>query len=111
MTVATVFTPTIKGTVNITSAVTSANVALSNKLSSKMCRATNIDATNWAYIEIGTVSTVTASIPSGATGGSFPLGPGQTADLGIPSETPVWIASICSAGTPIVCFTPGNVLH
>ena len=62
--------------------------------------------TNVAYINFGDV-TVVATVPAGATPGSFPIGPGETAGFTVPEGT-THAASICTAGTPIVYFTPGN---
>lgn len=101
------FAPQKTGTVSITSATSSANVALLNKPSSMTVRVKNLDATNIAYIEFGTSSAVAATIPNGATPGSMPIGPGETAGFTLPG-VPCWAAAICSAGTPLVCFTPGD---
>ena len=99
------FTGQSTSTVSITSAVTTARVALSNKNGSNVCRVYNADTANTAFVEFGD-ATVTATVPSGATPGSIPIGPGMTAGFSIP-ETAAYAASICSAGTPIVYFTPG----
>ncbi len=100
------FTPKAQGTVSITSAVTTARVALSMPVSTTTIRIKNIDATNVAFVNFGDV-TVVATLPSGATPGSMPIGPGETVGVGIPPGT-TNVAAICSAGTPIVYFTPGN---
>ncbi len=100
------FAPKANGTVSITSAVTTANVLLSKPVSAMQVRVKNIDGTNIAYINFGT-SSVTASLPSGATPGSIPIGPGETAGFTVPEGT-THAASICSAGTPVVFFSPGN---
>jgi hypothetical protein len=101
------FTPNTTGTVSITSAVTTANVALVPK-GAKAVRIKNIDATNIAYVEFGT-SSVAATVPSGATPGSMPIGAGETVGLSLGSGI-THAAAICTAGTPIVFFTPGNGL-
>lgn len=98
------FTPCTQGTVSITCAVTTANVALVPH-SCTQVRIKNIDATNIAYVNFG-ISTVVATIPNGSTGGSIPIGPGETAGFTI-SPTVTHAAAICSAGTPLVFFTPG----
>lgn len=98
------FAPNTQGTVSISSAVTTARVALAPKGATQL-RVKNIDATNIAYINWGD-STVTATVPSGGTGGSVPIGAGETAGFTIPIGT-THVASICSAGTPVVFFTPG----
>lgn len=100
------FTPKTQGTVTITSAVTTASVALGLGSGQRVVRIKNIDATNIAYVNFGS-STVTATLPSGGTGGSMPIGAGETAGVTVPEGT-THAASICSAGTPIVYFTPGN---
>ena len=71
-------------------------------------RVKNVDATNIAYVEFGN-SAVTASVPSGSTGGSVPIGAGETAgfSLGAGQNN---AAAICTAGTPLVFFTPGDGL-
>lgn len=99
------FTPKTTGTTSITSAVTTAAVALVPSGQHQFA-VTNADTSNIAFVEFG-ISTVTATVPSGATPGSMPILPGQTRGISIaPGVTHA--ASICSAGTPIVYFTPGD---
>lgn len=100
------FTPETQATVTITSATSTARVALTIKANATTVRVKNIDTTNVAFINFGDV-TVTATLPSGATGGSIPIGPGETAGFSVPPGT-THMAAICSAGTPIVYVTPGN---
>ena len=102
------FSPKTQGTVTITSAVTTANVALGIAAigPQTIVRVKNIDATNATFINFGT-SSVTATLPSGGTGGSMPIGPGETAGFTI-GPTVTHVAAICAAGTPIVYFTPGE---
>jgi hypothetical protein len=67
---------------------------------------TNKSAANWAYVEYGD-STVTATVPTGSTGG-YPVGPGQSKIITVPS-TITNMAAICDAGlAATVFFTPGN---
>lgn len=99
------FTPKPTGTVSITSAVTSARVAL-GALNSQQLAITNSDTSNIAYVEFGG-ATVVATVPNGATPGSMPILPGQTRGVTIPLGT-TNVAAICTAGTPVVYFTPGN---
>ena len=100
------FTPKAQGTTSITSAVTTARVLLTKPAASMQIRVKNIDATNIAYVNFGDV-TVVATVPAGATPGSMPIGAGETAGFTVPEGT-THAAAICSAGTPIVFFTPGN---
>lgn len=100
------FTPETQATVTITSGTSTGRVALTVKANATSVRVKNIDATNIAYVNFGD-STVTATLPSGATGGSVPIGAGETAGFSLPPGT-THAASICSAGTPVVFFTPGN---
>lgn len=100
------FSPKTAGTVSITCAVTTAAVALVPKGAQQLA-VTNSDTSNIAYVEVGT-STVTATVPSGATPGSMPILPGQTRGISIAGATVTHAAAICSAGTPLVFFTPGN---
>ena len=100
------FTPKTAGTVSITSAVTTANVALV-PLGANQVRVKNVDATNIAFVAFG-ASNVAATVPDGATPGSFPVGPGESIIVSI-SPAVTHAASICGAGTPIVYFTSGNV--
>ena len=99
------FSPNTQATVSITSAVTTANVALVPKHATTV-RIKNVDATNTAFVAFG-ISTIVATVPSGATGGSFPVGPGESIILSI-GDLVTHAAAICGAGTPIVYFTPGN---
>lgn len=99
------FTPKTGGTVSITNAVTTARVALGTGLFNQV-RIKNIDATNIAYVVFGSV-TVNATVPNGATPGGMPVGPNESIIVSVPPDT-THVASICTAGTPIVTFTPGN---
>lgn len=102
------FTPKAASTIVITCATTTANVPLTNIGNSALdLRARNLDATNTAYVEIGTSASVVAVIPTSATLGSMPIGPNETIALSIPAVS-LWIAAICTAGTPAVALTPGN---
>jgi hypothetical protein len=99
------FTPKSTGTTSITSAVTTANRLLTVSGQHQLA-ITNSDTSNVAFVELGD-STVVAVVPSGATPGSMPILPGQTRGVTLaPGVTHA--ASICSAGTPIVYFTPGG---
>lgn len=102
------FTPETQSTVTITSGTSTARVALTIKANATSLRIKNIDGANVAYVNFGDV-TVTATVPSGATGGSLPIGAGETVGISIPPGT-THAAAICSAGTPVVYFTPGNGL-
>ena len=101
------FTPKTVGTVSITSAVASARVALDPDGAFQV-RVKNIDTANVAFVAFGDV-TVVAVVPNGAVPGSVPIGPGETCGFSISPAT-THVASICTAGTPIVYFTPGNGL-
>lgn len=100
------FTPNTASTVSITCSGTTGRVALT-PLGAKAVRIKNLDTTAVAYVEFGTVAVV-ATVPSGATAGSMPIGPGETVGVSIGSAV-THVAAI-SAGTPIVYFTPGNGL-
>lgn len=100
------FTADTQSTVSITTAVTTARVALTVKANDTTLRIYNSDSTNIAFVNVGD-STVTATLPSGATPGSTPIPPGQVCGFGL-SVGSTHVASICSAGTPIVYITPGN---
>ena len=94
------FTPNTEATVSITCGVSTASVALNPK-GAKAVRVKNIDATNIAYVNFGD-STVVAT-----TTHSVPIGAGETAGFSLGSAQ-TYAAAICTAGTPIVFFTPGN---
>jgi len=95
------FTPKAAGTVSITSAVGTQNVDLGVAGGgSRQIRVKNIDATNLVYINFGN-STVTASLATG-----IPIGAGETAGFTIGDDV-THVAAICSAGTPVIYFTPG----
>jgi hypothetical protein len=100
------FAPKAQGTTSITSGVVSARVALTKPAAAMVIRVKNIDTTDIAYINFGD-STVVATVPAGATPGSMPIGPGETGGFSVPEGT-THVAAICTAGTPIVYFTPGN---
>jgi hypothetical protein len=100
------FTPKAQGTRQITCANTTATVALAIPPGATTMRIKNSDTTNIGYVNFGD-STVTCVLPSGSTLGGMPVGPGETVGVGIPPAT-TSVATICSAGTPILYFTPGN---
>jgi len=99
------FAPKTQSTVSITAGGASARVALGFTGGTIQVRVKNIDATSIAYINFGD-STVVATIPSGGTGGSIPIGAGETAGFTVPGGA-TFVAAI-SSGTPVVYFTPGN---
>lgn len=103
------FTPKAASTIVITCAsLTSQNIPLTNVGNSALdCRIRNLDSTNTAYVEMGTTASVVAVIPTSATLGSMPIGPGETIALSIPAVS-IWFAANCVTGTPVVAFTPGN---
>lgn len=101
------FSPAVAGTVTITSAVTTARVVINMKNQNQLC-VINSDTSNIAYVSWGDV-TVTATVPSGATGGSIPILPATTRGFSVPPGI-TNVAAVCSAGTPLVLFTPGEGL-
>ncbi len=100
------FTPKAQGTRTITCAVTTATVALTIPSSAETIRIKNTDTANAAFVNFGD-STVTCVLPSGTTLGGMPIGPGETAGVGIPKGT-THVATICGAGTPVIYLTPSN---
>lgn len=100
------FTADTQSTVSITTATSTARVALTVKANDTTLRVYNSDTSNVSFINVGD-STVTATLPSGATPGSIPIGPGQTCGFSLPLGS-THVAAICSAGTPVVYLTPGN---
>jgi hypothetical protein len=77
------FTPISKHTVSITCAVTTANVALTTESVANTCRIKNADTTYMAFVEFGASDSVAATVPSGSTKGSMPIGPGETVGISI----------------------------
>ena len=102
------FTPNTAGTVSITSGTVSARVALITAGNVNAVRVKNVDATNIAYISFGN-ATVTATVPSGSVAGAVPIGAGETAGFSLGAGQ-TYASAICTAGTPLVFFTPGNGL-
>lgn len=100
------FSPQSTGTVSITSGAATANVAILNKPPSNVCRVYNSDATNYAYIEIGTTVAVAATAPVGGTPGSMAIGPGQVVHLALPA-VPAWLAALQHTGAALIFITPG----
>ncbi|HET9285697.1 MAG TPA: hypothetical protein VFR24_27410 [Candidatus Angelobacter sp.] len=101
------FEPQTTATVSITCSTVTARVALvATAAVGFSLRIKNIDTTNVAYVELGG-STVSASVPNGATPGSMPVGPGETVGVGL-SNVITNVAAVSSAGTPTVYFTPGT---
>jgi hypothetical protein len=101
------FTPKAQGTTSIAATATTARVLLSKPAASMQIRIKNISTTDVVYVNFGD-STVVATIPSGSTGGSMPIGAGETAGVTVP-EGITHVAAIASvAGPTTVFFTPGN---
>ncbi len=101
------FTPKAVGTRTITCAASTATVAFAIPASAETVRISNVDTSNAAFIEFGSASTVTCILPSGSTLGGMCIPAGQTVGVGVPLGT-THVATICSAGTPILYLTPGN---
>ena len=101
------FTPNTNGTVSITSGTVSARVALVID-GANAVRVKNVDASNIAYVSFGS-ATVTAIVPSGSVAGAVPIGAGETAGFSLGAGQ-TYASAICTAGTPLVFFTPGNGL-
>lgn len=68
----------------------------------------NQSTTVTVFVAFGTASTAVATIASGSTPGSYPVGPGQTAIISVLGN-PTTAAAIGSAAGPTnVYFTPGT---
>jgi len=101
------FTPRSTGTTSITcSSAASSRVAMGLATTQHQVAIYNSDSSNFAFVEFGD-STVVAVVPSGATPGSMPVGPGQTRGVTIPILV-THAAAICTTGTPVIYFTPGD---
>lgn len=100
------FTPCPALTLAYASTTSTATAALPTVETSRTLRIKNADTTNVAFINFGAAS-VTATIPTGTTPGSMPIGPGET--IGI-TRSASWthMAVIAAAGTPTVYVTPGD---
>ncbi len=100
------FTPNPTLTLAYASTTSTSTAALPTTAIGHQLRIKNTDSVNTAFINFG-LSTVTATIPSGTTPGSMPIGPGET--IGI-SRSADWthMAVIAVAGTPTVYVTPGR---
>jgi len=100
------FTPNPTLTLAYASTVTTSTAALPTTATGHQLRLRNTDSANTAFVNFGN-SAVTATIPSGTTPGSMPIGPGET--IGITRSTD-WthMAIIAAAGTPTVYVTPGR---
>lgn len=100
------FTPETQATVSITAASTTGRVALTIKTNATTMRIKNADTTNFAYVNFGD-GTVVATVPSGATGGSLPIGPSEVVGISLPLGV-TNAAAITASSTAVVYFTPGN---
>ncbi len=101
------FTPKTAGTRQVTCAASTATLAISVPATAETIRVYNSDTTNIGYVEFGTSSAITCVLPVTTTTGGMPIPPGQVVGVGCPLGT-THIATICSAGTPILYVTPGN---
>ena len=106
----TLFSPNPQQTVSITCSTVSQRVALvaTGVGTATSLRIKNVDASNVAYVNIGD-STVTATVPNGGTGGSMPIGAGETVGISL-NKLVTNVAAICTSGTPLLFFTPGEGL-
>jgi|ERR1700748_373328 len=98
----TLFTPKTAGTQNIAATSSSANIQLTNISGCSQVKIKNADATNMAFIDIGSTSALTTSATTG-----MPVGPGESVYVSIPNYGTVFVAAV-SAVTSTVYFTPGN---
>ena len=90
-------------TVSISVSSSSGRVQIQTQLSNAAVRVMN-NGTATAWITFGGDS-VTATIPSGSTGGGIPIGPGVTEVLRLPSTH---VAAIAAGSTGSIYFTPGE---
>lgn len=101
------FTPAPTKTLAFASTTSSATAALpTTGAITRTFRIKNTDSTNVVFVDFG-ISTITAAIPTGATPGGMPIGPGETIGISPPS-TWTHMAVIAAAGTPTVYVTPGD---
>lgn len=78
-------------------------------LQQKWYMITNADTSNIAFVEVGG-STITATLPNGATPGSMPVLPGQT--VAIDGSGGHYVAAIClSTKTATIYITQGHIGH
>jgi hypothetical protein len=100
--------PNLNSTATLNATSTSSRVAVTMGGSATQVEVTNKSAANWVYVEAGD-STVVAVLPAnGASVGAYPVGPGQSKIITLPT-TITNIAAICdSALTATVFFTPGQ---
>lgn len=106
------FAPIVAGTVSLTAGTSSTRVALTAGVSSQTAQGLvqqiqvyNAGATA-AFIEVGD-STVVALLPSGATGGSYPVAPGAVVIFSLPFSPVSYVAAITASGSDSVYVTPG----
>jgi hypothetical protein len=95
-------------TVSLAATQTSGNVQLSGVATGQsQCEIQNKDTANWAYVAFGKDNTVTATVPNGATGGSYAVGPGQSKIVTVGTNA-LFAAAICDSGkTATLFFTVG----
>lgn len=93
-------------TVSLSATSTTGNVALAGVVTGQgQCEIQN-KGSGWAYVAFGG-SAVTATVPNGATGGSYPVGPGQAKIVSIGTNA-AYAAGICASGdTATLLFTVG----
>lgn len=101
------FAPNKVATVSIVVAATTANVQM---LATGTTGTTGVRVMNngsaTVWVNFGD-NTVTATVPSGATAGSIPVGPGAAVDLIV---TGTHAAAIAAGATGSVYFTPGVIV-
>jgi hypothetical protein len=96
----------VASTVSLSATSTTGNVALAGVATGQaQCEIQN-KGNGWAYVAFGG-STVAATVPNGATAGSYAVGPGQSKIVSIGSNAQ-YAAGICASGdTATLLFTVG----
>lgn len=100
------FRPTDQSTVSLAATATTGNVALEGDPA--MAYLIVNEGPSTAFFRFGS-SSVTATVPSGATGGSTPIQPGTTQTFRPPVTDATHFAAICgTSGTATIYVTAGE---
>jgi hypothetical protein len=100
------FSPKTEGTVSLAATTTSGSTTVALAALESPQLEINNTGSVWVFVNWGS-SSVAATVGSGATGGSYPVGPGSKVVVTVNQTTVTHAAAITSTGTATVYLTPG----
>ena len=100
------FAPALAGqatTVSLAATQASGNVQLASTGTGQSQVEIQNKGPGWAYVAFGKDNSVAATVPNGATAGSYPVGPGQSKLVSVGTNA-LFMAAICDSGGTATLF-------